>query len=66
MLVTIVAIHCYVLWKKVFEFVQVLRNGKGEYLLGCAMLIEATVPFITARHILLQVGKLVILAEKNL
>ncbi|KAF6036367.1 hypothetical protein EB796_005334 [Bugula neritina] len=31
------------------------RHGKGDYIIGCAITMQATIPFISLRHILLQV-----------
>ncbi|XP_067933967.1 TLC domain-containing protein 3A-like [Watersipora subatra] len=32
------------------------RKGKGDYFIGCAFLMELTIPFISARQILLELG----------
>ena len=39
-----------------FHLFQFFRNGKGDYLIGMAFLMETTVPFISTRQILLTVS----------
>ncbi|KAF6036368.1 FAM57A [Bugula neritina] len=34
--------------------ILLFRQGKGDYLIGCAFLMEATIPFISVRNILLR------------
>ena len=38
------------------SFFQFFRNGKGDYLIGMAFLMETTIPFISTRQILLTVS----------
>ena len=39
-----------------FHLFQFFRNGKGDYLIGMAFLMETTIPFISTRQILLTVS----------